>query len=191
MPIAITYNFKAADYYQYNISGANWSNEQMARSESVNRMCSMKNSSATSPNKNLLNVFESSSKTCSYKTTEMGISHPEQKCHGIIPSSLLANSKLELLKKVLAGISDENQVIIAAKPKNRSQKIRKSNRHSRFRGVSLNGKKWQVMIMGPFSKKYFGGFSSERTAAVFYDKLCILTNGLGSKTNFNYRKRDL
>lgn len=51
--------------------------------------------------------------------------------------------------------------------------------------------KWQVMIMGPIKKKYFGGISTEREAAVFYDKLSILTNGLAAKTNFNYRKTDL
>ena len=55
----------------------------------------------------------------------------------------------------------------------------------------MNGKKWQVMIMGPIKKKYFGGIPTEREAAVFYDKLSILTNGLAAKTNFNYRKSDL
>lgn len=100
-------------------------------------------------------------------------------------------NKIGLLRKVLEGIHDENQVLITAKPKNRSTKIRKSNRHSRFRGVSLNGKKWQVMIMGQIKKKYFGGISTEREAAIFYDKLSILTNGLAAKTNFNYRKCDL
>jgi hypothetical protein len=47
------------------------------------------------------------------------------------------------------------------------------------------------MIMGPVQKKYFGGISTEREAAIFYDKLSILTNGLAAKTNFNYRKCDL
>lgn len=106
------------------------------------------------------------------------------------PISVISN-KINLLRKVLEGITDETQVLITAKPKNKSQKIRKSNRHSRFRGVSLNGKKWQVMIMGPMKKKYFGGITSEREAAIFYDKLSILTNGLAAKTNFNYRKCDL
>lgn len=106
-------------------------------------------------------------------------------------STSVISNKINLLRKVLEGITDETQVLITAKPKNKSQKIRKSNRHSRFRGVSLNGKKWQVMIMGPMKKKYFGGITSEREAAVFYDKLSILTNGLAAKTNFNYRKSDL
>lgn len=49
-------------------------------------------------------------------------------------------AKIQLMKKVLGGVQDDNQVLITAKPKNRSKKIRKSNRHSQFRGVSLNGK---------------------------------------------------
>jgi hypothetical protein len=101
------------------------------------------------------------------------------------------SNKIFILKNVLEGIHDDTQILLTSKPKNKSQKIRKSNRHSRYRGVSLNGKKWQVMIMGPIHKKYFGGISTEREAAIFYDKLSIMTNGLTAKTNFNYRKCDL
>lgn len=101
------------------------------------------------------------------------------------------SAKIEILRNVMEGVQDHNEVLITAKPKNKSQKIRKSNRHSHFRGVSLNGKKWQVMIMGSKGKKYFGGILVERDAAIFYDKLSILTNGLAAKTNFSYRKSDL
>jgi hypothetical protein len=106
-------------------------------------------------------------------------------------NSMDTSNKIFILKNVLEGIHDDTQILLTSKPKNKSQKIRKSNRHSRYRGVSLNGKKWQVMIMGPIHKKYFGGISTEREAAVFYDKLSIMTNGLTAKTNFNYRKCDL
>jgi hypothetical protein len=47
------------------------------------------------------------------------------------------------------------------------------------------------MIMGAKGKKYFGGILVERDAAIFYDKLSILTSGLAAKTNFNYRKSDI
>lgn len=100
-------------------------------------------------------------------------------------------SKIKLLQRLLEEISDHSQVLINGKPKNKSQKIRKSNRHSNYRGVSRNGKKWQVMIIGSIKKKYFGGIINENEAAVFYDKLSILTNGLAAKTNFNYTKSDL
>jgi len=68
---------------------------------------------------------------------------------------------------------------------------RKSNRHSSYRGVSLNGKKWQVMIMGKHKKKYFGGLKTEKEAAIFYDKLSIISNGLCAKTNFSYSKSQI
>ncbi len=81
-------------------------------------------------------------------------------------------------------------MLISAKPKNKSKRIRKSNRHSNFRGVSLNGKKWQVMIMGT-KKNYFGCVESEQAAARLYDELSIVSQGLAAKTNFNYTKQDL
>lgn len=97
---------------------------------------------------------------------------------------------------------EDTELLIPAKPKNKTTKIRKSNRHSCFRGVSRNGKKWQVQaILTNFithnrndngnRKKYYGGFATEQEAAIYYDKISILTNGLAAKTNFNYRKRDL
>lgn len=100
-------------------------------------------------------------------------------------------NKIKLLQRLLEEISDDTQVLIKGKPKNKSQKIRKSNRHSDYRGVSRNGKKWQVMIIGSIKKKYFGGIINENEAAAFYDRLSILTNGLAAKTNFNYTKLDL
>ena len=47
------------------------------------------------------------------------------------------------------------------------------------------------MIIGSIKKKYFGGFSCEKDAAILYDKLSILTNGLAAKTNFSYTKSEL
>lgn len=86
-------------------------------------------------------------------------------------STEITGYNVDLLKGVVSGISDVNQVLITGKPKNKSKKIRKSNRHSDYRGVSLNGKKWQVMIMGRKKKNYFGGVTSEEKAAKFFDKL--------------------
>ena len=138
-----------------------------------------------------LEVQESTTTTSSLKNTISFGNMEERRLSYKGRKDLPICNKISLLRKVLEGISDETQILINAKPKNKSQKIRKSNRHSRYRGVSLNGKKWQVMIMGPMKKKYFGGITTEREAAVFYDKLSILTNGLAAKTNFNYRKCDL
>ena len=98
--------------------------------------------------------------------------------------------KIRLMEQMLEEI-DDSKVIITGKPKNKAQKIKTSNRHSQYRGVSLNGKKYQVMIIGSIKKKYFGGFSCEKDAAILYDKLSILTNGLAAKTNFSYTKSEL
>ena len=95
------------------------------------------------------------------------------------------------LRKIVESVKDDSSVLITGKPKNKSKKFRKSNRHSIYRGVSLNGKKWQVMIMGQTKKNYFGGLLTELEAAIFYDRLAILTNGLAAKTNFNYTKSQL
>ena len=105
----------------------------------------------------------------------------------------------QTLRNILDSVADEAQVLIHAKPTSmysagrtkREGKGRKSNRHSVYRGVSLNGKKWQVMIMGRKRKNYFGRFKCELEAAKFYDKLAIVTKGLSANTNFNYTKTEI
>ena len=61
-------------------------------------------------------------------------------------------SRLKELKKAVKEIQDENAVIIEGLHK--STKAIKKN--SKFRGVSKNGKKWQVMVMGNMRKYYSG-----------------------------------
>jgi len=184
LPYAVTYNISSGDHYQYNMIGY----PQQASSQVG--LYRPKTSNFMNVSKHELEVQESTT-TTSLKNNFSAGSIEQLKETSKSHRNLPICNKISLLRKVLEGISDETQILINAKPKNKSQKIRKSNRHSRFRGVSLNGKKWQVMIMGPMKKKYFGGIATERGAAVFYDKLSILTNGLAAKTNFNYRKCDL
>jgi len=156
----------------------------------VNPLYIMNNSSEMLPAP-ICTDWELPDSTKSTRKTTYSSSLEEFKLSAKTSKNMSLSNKIYLLKKVLEGIKDDSQILITSKPKNKSQKIRKSNRHSKYRGVSLNGKKWQVMIMGPIKKKYFGGISTEREAAIFYDKLSILTNGLAAKTNFNYRKSDL
>ena len=66
--------------------------------------------------------------------------------------------------------------------------ISKSTRGSKYRGVSKNGKKWQVQLLGNLRKRYIGSISSEQAAAKLYDYYAILTHGLNAKTNFSYTK---
>lgn len=182
-PLAVTYNINTGDLYQYNISRT--TDQPIDRSGLCppTNMEFMKNS--------YVPASETRERTNSTRKSFDNDMCDDFKLPSMDTQSQIVSSRVTQLYNLLEGISDDNEVLITAKPKNRSYKIRKSNRYSRFRGVSLNGKKWQVMIMGPAKKKYFGAIASERDAAVLYDKLSILTNGLASKTNFNYRKSDL
>jgi hypothetical protein len=64
-------------------------------------------------------------------------------------------------------------------------------RGSRFRGVSKNGNKWQVLVMGNQKKQYSGSIKDETSAAKMYDKFAIKNLGLRAKTNFDYNRKDL
>lgn len=64
-------------------------------------------------------------------------------------------------------------------------------RGSRYRGVSKNGKQWQVLIMIKKKKKYLGSFSSEEDAARVYDTFALLYQGNKAKTNYNYTKEEI
>ena len=57
-----------------------------------------------------------------------------------------------------------------------------------FRGLSKNGKSWQVLIMIEKRKTYIGTYSSEEEAARVYDKYSILINRISAKPNFAYTK---
>ena len=54
----------------------------------------------------------------------------------------------------------------------------RSYRGSKFRGVSKNGSKWQVMIVKGKLKKYIGAIENEDVAGILYDKYAIIIQGL-------------
>ena len=57
---------------------------------------------------------------------------------------------------------------------------------SKYRGVSKNGNKWQVIIMIDNKKYYIGSYISEEIAARVYDILAIKYRGINARTNFIY-----
>ena len=64
-------------------------------------------------------------------------------------------------------------------------------RSSKYRGVSKNGKHWQVLIMIKKKKRYIGNFIEEEEAAREYDKIAIQFHGPKAKTNFQYSKEEI
>ena len=69
--------------------------------------------------------------------------------------------------------------------------IIRKKRSSKYRGVSKNGNKWQVLIMINKKKYYVGNFSSEDLAARIYDIQAIKSWGIKARTNFVYDNKQL
>ena len=69
--------------------------------------------------------------------------------------------------------------------------ITTKKRSSKYRGVSKNGNKWQVLIMINNKNCYLGNYSSEVLAARIYDIQAIKTWGIKAKTNFVYNNEEI
>ena len=110
-------------------------------------------------------------------------------------SESMCNAYFEQRRNVLTQLLNsfaENDVVIHPLMKKlRAKNSRSKTAGSRFRGVSKNKLKWQVMIMGNFKKFYIGGLKTEEEAAKLYDKLAIFYHGMEAKTNFQYTKREV
>jgi len=101
---------------------------------------------------------------------------------------ILMDAKKKELEIALSKIPDTSDIILWSKNKHQ---LTKSTRGSRYRGVSRNGKKWQVQLLGNLRKRYIGSIGSEEAAARIYDHYAILTHGLRAKTNFSYTKQEI
>lgn len=86
---------------------------------------------------------------------------------------------------MLEKTSNPNKIVLKTKI---TKKDLKSSRGSVYRGVSRNGKKWQVQLLGNLKKHYIGSIDTEAKAARIYDAHAILAHGLKAKTNFSYSK---
>ena len=78
---------------------------------------------------------------------------------------------------------------IATSSEKKMTKIKTSKetyRGSNFRGVSINGFKWQVFVVINSKKHYIGQMKTEEEAAKLYDKLILIHIGMTAKLNFNY-----
>ena len=145
---AVTCNVSPGYLDQCNIvSFENQMPQQIMGYTTHNQIYFMNNSSTNLFNNNIYTSTDLPESTISSRRNTLNSFEDGRLINATKPEMDMSN-KIGLLQKVLEGIHDDYQILITSKPKNKSNKIRKSNRHSRFRGVSLNGKKWQVMIMG-------------------------------------------
>lgn len=86
-------------------------------------------------------------------------------------------SKAMVLNQI-KNITDGNQTVFQAKSKGcKNSQDTRNFRGSKYRGVSMNGKSWQVFIVINKVKCYAGCVSTEKQAAALYDKLAIVFHG--------------
>ena len=77
---------------------------------------------------------------------------------------------------ILEACDLERQLLVA---KNKSNFLQtRSHRGSKFRGVSKNSEKYQVMVVRGTLKKYIGAIDNEEVAGLLYDKYAIIIHGL-------------
>ena len=101
---------------------------------------------------------------------------------------VLKNNKVIYLNKYLLNSYSTSRAI--KKFKKINFVIRKK-RSSKYRGVSMNGRKWQVLIMINKKKNYLGNYLDEDLAARVYDIQAIKTWGIKARTNFVYNKNQI
>lgn len=101
---------------------------------------------------------------------------------------VLKNNKVVYMNKFLLNSYSTSRAIKRLKKINF---IIRKKRSSKYRGVSKNGNKWQVLIMINKKKYYVGNFSSEDLAARIYDIQAIKSWGIKARTNFVYDNKQL
>ena len=101
---------------------------------------------------------------------------------------VLKNNKVVYINKYLLNSYSTSRAI--KKFKKINFVIRK-NRSSRYRGVSMNGRKWQVLIMINKKKNYLGNYLDEDLAARVYDIQAIKNWEIKARTNFVYNKNQI
>ena len=116
------------------------------------------------------------------------VSHDEDFCSKLINK----NNQFKVFKN--RKIVYVNSCILNSQPSSRNIKqvkniafITKNKRSSKYRGVSKNGNKWQVLFMNNKNNKtYVYSYTSEEVAARIYDILSIKKKGINARTNFTY-----
>ena len=113
----------------------------------------------------------------------------------IFPENNFLNKKRT---KIIINNSPKTKIFKITKIKDKKSELKKEQlskinisksfkRSSKYRGVSRNGNKWQVLIMINRKKTYIGNYDSEEDAAKAYDQYAIKYHGDKARTNFFYQ----
>ena len=113
----------------------------------------------------------------------------------IFPENNFLNKKRT---KIIINNSPKTKIFKITKIKDKISELKKEQlskinisksfkRSSKYRGVSRNGNKWQVLIMINRKKTYIGNYDSEEYAAKAYDQYAIKYHGDKARTNFFYQ----
>ena len=86
--------------------------------------------------------------------------------------------KVQVLNKISSLKDDETVFDPNAKIRRKKTKSKSNFRGSNYRGVSANGKSWQVFIVINKNKNYAGCENTQEAAALLYDKLAIVFHGI-------------
>lgn len=95
----------------------------------------------------------------------------------------LKNNKKVYINKYLLNSYSTSRAI---KKLHKVNFVIRKKRSSKYRGVSKNGSKFQVLIMINNNKYYIGSYPSEELAARIYDIYALKYRGFKARTNFFY-----
>jgi len=101
---------------------------------------------------------------------------------------VLKNNKVVYINK---NILNKNSAARGIKSIKKINFIIRKKRSSKYRGVSKNGNKWQVLMMINNKKCFVGNYPSEDLAARIYDIQAIKARGIKARTNFAYNKNQI
>ena len=112
-------------------------------------------------------------------------------------SSILLNRKTqreENQTKECSVLNNKNKIFTIRKITDREKEAAEEKklkkyiyRGSKYRGVSRNGKTWQVLIMINRNKNYIGNFKSEDEAARAYDEYAMKFHKNKARLNFSHQ----